>query len=120
MDHVVETDNLLGHLLPRSIYSDEDALLIGRDDHSTCLDTSVWDPGADDISRVSAQEDTATHTGYGAIQIGVTVGDGVQWHTGGLNNTRDSGQFSALYFEECVVGDSIVDTSSERHEVEPQ
>jgi hypothetical protein len=26
----------------------------------------------------------------------------------------------ALYFEECVVGDSIVDTSSERHEVAPQ
>jgi hypothetical protein len=32
----------------------------------------------------------------------------------------DSGKFSALYFEECVVGDSIVDTSSERHEVAPQ
>ena len=32
----------------------------------------------------------------------------------------ESGQFSALYFEECVVGDSIVDTSSERHEVSPQ
>jgi hypothetical protein len=77
MDQVVETDSLLGHLLPGSIYSDEDALLIGRDDHSTCLDTSVWDPGADDISRVSAQEDTAAHIGYGAIQIGVAVGDGV-------------------------------------------
>jgi hypothetical protein len=37
----------------------------------------VWDPGTDDISRVSAQEDTTTHTGYGAIQIGVVVGDGV-------------------------------------------
>jgi hypothetical protein len=120
MDQVVETDSLLGHLLPGSIYSDEDALLIGRDDHSTCLDTSVWDPGADDISRVSAQEDTAAHTGYGAIQIGVAVGDGVQWHTGGLSSIGDSGQFSALYFEECVVGDSIVDTSSERHEVAPQ
>jgi hypothetical protein len=54
MYQVVEIDSLLGHLLPGSIYSDEDALLIGRDDHSTCLDTSVWDPGADDISRVSA------------------------------------------------------------------
>jgi hypothetical protein len=32
----------------------------------------------------------------------------------------DSGQFSALYFEECVVGDSIVDTSNEGHEVAPQ
>ena len=33
---------------------------------------------------------------------------------------QDSGQFRALYFEECVVGDSIVDTRSERHEVAPQ
>ena len=32
----------------------------------------------------------------------------------------ESAQFSSLYFEECVVGDSIVDTSSERHEVAPQ
>jgi hypothetical protein len=120
MDQVVESDSLLGHSLPGSIYSDEDALLIGRNDHSTCLDTSVWDPGADDISRVSAQEDTTAHTGYGAIQIGAAVGDGVQWHAGGLSSTGDSGQFSALYFEECVVGDSIVDTSSERHEVAPQ
>jgi hypothetical protein len=69
---------------------------------------------------VSAQEDTTTHIGYGAIQIGVTVGDGMQWHTGGLSSTGDSGQFNALYFEECVVGDSIVDTRSERHEVAPQ
>jgi hypothetical protein len=37
MDQVVETDSLLEHLLPGSIYSDEDALLIGRNDHSTCL-----------------------------------------------------------------------------------
>jgi hypothetical protein len=64
MDQVVETDNLWGHLLSESIYSDEDALLIGWDDHNTCLDTSLWDPGADDISRVSAQEDTVAHTGY--------------------------------------------------------
>jgi hypothetical protein len=54
MHQVVETDSLLGHLLPGSIYSDEDAFFIGRDDHSTCLDTSVWDPGTYDISRVSA------------------------------------------------------------------
>jgi hypothetical protein len=40
-------------------------------------------------------------------------------HTRGLSSTGDSGQFSVLYFEECVVGDSIVDTSSERHEVAP-
>jgi hypothetical protein len=90
------------------------------------LDTSVWDPSADDISKVRAQEDTAAHTRYSCsyrIQCdsdGVAVGDDVQWHTGGLSSTMDNGQFSALSFEECVVGDSIVDTSSERHEVAPQ
>jgi hypothetical protein len=67
MDQVVETDNLLGHLLPGSIYSDEDALLIGQNDHNMCLDTSVLDPGENDISRVSAEEDTTAHTGYGVI-----------------------------------------------------
>jgi hypothetical protein len=77
LDSIVETDRLMGYSPPGQIYSDEDALLIGRDDHSTCLDTSVWDPCAYDISRVSAQEDTAAHTGYGAIQIGVAVGDGM-------------------------------------------
>ena len=104
MGQVVETDSLLGHLLPGSIYIDDDTLLIGRDDHSTCLDTFVWDPGAYDISRVSAQEDTAAHIGYNVIQMGVGVGDGVQWPTGGLGSIVDSGQFSALPFEECVLG----------------
>jgi hypothetical protein len=47
--------------------------------------------------------------------MGVEVGDGVQWHTGWLSSTVDSGQFSALSFEDCVVGDYIVDTSSEKH-----
>jgi hypothetical protein len=61
-DHVGETDILMGHLLPGPVDSDEDALLIGQDGHSTCLDTSVWDPGADDSNRVSAQEDTTAHT----------------------------------------------------------
>ena len=120
MDQVVESDILLGHSLPGLIYSDEDALLIGQNDHSTCMDTSVWDPGTYGISRVSVQEDTTAHIGYGAIQIGVVVGDGVQWHAGGLSSIGDSGQFSALYFEECVVGDSIVDISNERHEIAPQ
>jgi hypothetical protein len=91
IDQVVETDSLLGHLLPGSIYNDEDAVLVGRDGHITCLDTSVWDPGADDSSRVSAQEDTTAHTGYSAIQMGVAVGDEVQWHTRGLSSTVDSG-----------------------------
>jgi hypothetical protein len=54
----VETDRLMEHLLPGSACIDEDALFSSQDDHSTCLDTSIWDPGADDSSRVSAQEDT--------------------------------------------------------------
>jgi hypothetical protein len=120
MAQVVETNNLLGHLLLGSIYNYEDALLIGQDDHSMFLDTSVWDPGTDDISRVSAQEDKTSHTGYNEIQMGVTVGDGVQWHIGGLSSIVDSGQFSTLSFEECVVEDSIIYASSERHEIAPQ
>jgi hypothetical protein len=35
-DQAVETDSLMGHLLPGPVCSDEDALLIGRDDHSMC------------------------------------------------------------------------------------
>jgi hypothetical protein len=40
-DQVVETDNWMGHLLPGPVGNDENALLIGQDDHSTCLDTSL-------------------------------------------------------------------------------
>jgi hypothetical protein len=32
----------------------------------------------------------------------------------------DRGKFNALSFEECVVKDSIIDTTNERHEVAPQ
>jgi hypothetical protein len=60
----------MGHLLPGPSCSDEDVPFIGQDDHSTCLDTSIWDPGADDSSRVSAQEDTTAHIGYIVIQEG--------------------------------------------------
>ena len=52
--------------------------------------------------------------------MGVAVGDGVQWHIGEPSSTVDNGQFSALPFAESVVGDSMVDTSSEGHEVAPQ
>jgi hypothetical protein len=62
INQVVETDILLGYLLLGSVYSDEDALLIGQDDHSTCMDTFVWDPNTDDSSKVSALEDTTSHT----------------------------------------------------------
>jgi hypothetical protein len=54
------------------------------------------------------------------IRTGVAVGDGVQWHTGGPNRIEDNGKFSALSFAESVVDDSMVDTSSEGHEVAPQ
>jgi hypothetical protein len=84
------------------------------------MKTYVWDPGVDDISRVSAQEDTSTHTGYNAIHMEVAVCDGVQWHTGGLGIIEDSGWFSALSLDECVDGDSTIDISSEIHEVSPQ
>jgi hypothetical protein len=67
LDQVVETDILIRYSLPGPVYGDEDALLIGRDDHISCLDTSVWDPGADDISRVSTQEDKTAHTVYSGI-----------------------------------------------------
>jgi hypothetical protein len=61
-DQVGETNNFMGHLLLGQVDSDMDALLIGRDIHSTCMDMSIWDLGADDSSRVSAQEDTTSHT----------------------------------------------------------
>jgi hypothetical protein len=54
IDQVGEIDMSMGYLLPGPVYSDEDTFLVGWDDHFTCLDTSVWDPGADDISRMSA------------------------------------------------------------------
>jgi hypothetical protein len=50
----METYSLMGHLLQGLAYSEEDIPFIGQDDHSTCLDTSIWDPGTDDSSRVSA------------------------------------------------------------------
>jgi hypothetical protein len=67
VEKIVETDRLMEHLLRGLTYNDEDALLISWDDHSTCLDTSTWDPGADDSSKVSAQEDTTSHTRYSVI-----------------------------------------------------
>ena len=48
----MDADRLMGHSLPVSACIDEDAFFIGQDDHGTCLDTSTWDPGANDSSRV--------------------------------------------------------------------
>ena len=88
------------------------------------MDTSVWDPGVVDSSRVSAQEDITAHTGYNVIQREITLTDGVQWQTGGPNNTVESGQFNTLSYAESVFGDSRVDTSrsdsnNEGYEVAP-
>jgi hypothetical protein len=63
VEQTIETYSLMGHLLSGPACSDEDVLFIDQDDHSTCLDTSIWDPDTVDSSRVSAQEDTAAHTG---------------------------------------------------------
>ena len=61
-EQVREIDSWMGHLLPGPSCSDEGVPLIGQDDHSMCLDTTIWDPGIDDSSRLSAQEDTTAHT----------------------------------------------------------
>jgi hypothetical protein len=116
---------VMEHLLPGSACIDEDALFSSQDDHSTCLDTSTWDLGADDSSRVSAQEDTAAHTGYSVMWREIAPTDGVQWQTGGPRSTVDSGQFNTLSYAVSVFGDSRVDTSrsdnnSEGYEVAPQ
>jgi hypothetical protein len=105
-EQVTKTDSLMGHLLPGPSYSDEDVPFIDQDDHSMCLDTSVWDPGIDDSSQVSAQENTVVHTGYSMIQRELAVGDDVQSHIGGPSSTVDRDQFSALSFAESVVEDS--------------
>jgi hypothetical protein len=115
----------MDHLLPGSACIDEDALFSGQDDHSMCLDTSIWDPGADNSSRLSAQEDTTAHTGYSMTQGEVAPSDGVQWQIGGSSSTVVSGQFNTLSDAESVFGDSRVDTgrtnsSSEGYEVAPQ
>jgi hypothetical protein len=85
-----------------------------------CLDTFVWDPDAVDSSRVSAQEDTTTHTGYSVIQRELAIDDDIQSHIGGPSGTVDSGQFNTLSSAESVVGNSSDGTNSERREVAPQ
>jgi hypothetical protein len=76
-----------------------------------CLDTSIWDPGADDSSRLSAQEDPATHTGYSMIQRELTVENDVKLHMDRPSSTVDSGQLSMPSYAEDVFGDSRVGTS---------
>jgi hypothetical protein len=62
VENMAEVDRWMEHLLLGPDCMDEDALFGNQDDDSTCLDTTIWDLGADDSSRLSAQEDTATHT----------------------------------------------------------
>jgi hypothetical protein len=106
VEQVAEADRLMEHLLPGSTCIDEDALFSIQDDHSMCLDIAIWDPGVDDSSRLSAQEDTAAHTGYNVIQGEITPSDGVQWHTGVPSSIVDSGQFNTSSYAESVFGDS--------------
>jgi hypothetical protein len=81
------------------------------------MDTSVWGPDTDGISRVSAQEDTVVHRVYMPVKIEETIYDDVQRHSGGFSSTTDNGQCGALSFEECFDEDSTVDISIESHEV---
>ena len=67
VEQVAEVDRLMEHLLPGSTCIDEDALFSIQDDHSMCLDTTIWDLGIEDSSKLSAQEDTVAHTGYSVI-----------------------------------------------------
>jgi hypothetical protein len=104
---------------------DEDAFFSSQDDHSISLDTSIWDPGADNSSRLSAQEDTVAHTGYSMIQRELAVEDDVQLHMDRPSRIVDSGQLSMLAYAEGVFGDSRVgtsrtNTSSEGSEMAPQ
>jgi hypothetical protein len=125
IEKFVEADRWMEPLLPGSDCVDEGALFSIQDDHSTCLDTSLWDPGADDSSRLSAQEDTAAHIGYKAIQGEIAYSDGMQWHLGLPSSTVDNRQFITSSYAESVFGDSRVgtsrtDTSSEGSEMAPQ
>jgi hypothetical protein len=98
VEKIAEVDKLMEHLLPGSSCIDEDALFSSQDDHNMCLDTSLWDPSADDSSKLSAQKDTTTHTGYSVNQGEMASSDGMQWHTGVPNSTIDSGQFITSYY----------------------
>jgi hypothetical protein len=124
VEQIAEADRLMEHLLPILACIDEDALFSVQDDHSMCLDTTIWDPSAEDSSRLSAQEDTAAHIGYSVIRE-IASSDGVQWHTGVHSSTAGSGQFNTLSYAKGVFGDSKVNTSrsdnsSEGYEVAPQ
>ena len=125
VEKIPKDDRLMEHLLPGSVCIDEDALFSSQDDHSTCLDTSLWDPGTYDSSRLSAREDTFSHIGYTVSQREMTSSDGMQWHPGVPRSTLDNRQFNKSSYAESVFGDfrvdiSSTDNSSEGYEVAPQ
>jgi hypothetical protein len=120
VEQIIEADRLMEHLCPGSVCIDGDSPFSNQDDHSTCLDTSLWDPSADDSSKLSAQEDTAAHTGYSVIQGDIASSDGIQWHTGVSSSIAGGGQFSMSSYADDVFGDSRVDTSNEGSEMAPQ
>jgi hypothetical protein len=91
VEQIVEADRWMEHLLPGSHCMDEDALFSSQDDHSMSLDTSIWGLGIDDSSRLSAQEDTAAHTGYSMTQRELVVEDDVQLCMDRPNSTVDNG-----------------------------
>ena len=84
VEKIAKANRLMEHLLPGSACIDEDALFSSQDDHSMCLDTTIWDPGAYDSSRLSAQEDTVAHTGYSMTQRELAIEDDVQLCMGSL------------------------------------
>jgi hypothetical protein len=116
VEQMAEVERWMEHLLLGSVCIDEDALFGIQDDDSTCLDTTIWDPGADDSSRLSAQEDTNAHTGYSVTQGEMASSDGMQWHIGVPSGIVDNRQFITLSSVESVFSDG---TSSERHEGVP-
>jgi hypothetical protein len=122
---IAEADRLMEHLLPILVCIDEDALFSSQDDHSTCLDTTLWDPSTGDSSKLSAQEDTAILIGYNVIQKELASSDGIQWHTRVPSTIIDSGQFNMSSYAEGVFRDSgsstsKTDANSEESEVAPQ
>jgi hypothetical protein len=77
VEKMAEVDRWMEHLLLGSDCMDEDALFGSQDNDIACLDTTILDPGRDDSSRLSAQEDTVSHTGYSGSQGEMASSDGM-------------------------------------------
>ena len=77
VEQMAEVNRWMEHLLPGLDCMDEDALFGSQDDDSTCMDTTIWDLGADDSSRLSAQKDTTAQIGYSVSQGEMASSDGM-------------------------------------------